>query len=78
MGFRWTISLVLLYFLVFLYSALFSTLIVIIGTWYIVYLLDIFLFVAFLYFSSHFPSFGFYLFVGAQEFWAMGLTFRLH
>ena len=45
---------VLVYFLVFLYSALFSALIVIIGIWYIVYLLDIFLFVAFLYFSSHF------------------------
>ena len=75
MGFRWTIALVWLYFLIFLSSVLFFALTSIIGTWYIVSLLDIFLFMAFLYFFSYFPSFGFYLFVGAQEFWAMGLPF---
>ena len=55
MGFRWTISLVWLYFLVFLYSVLFSAFLFIIGIWYIVYLLDLFLFMVFLYFSSHSP-----------------------
>ena len=35
----------------------------------------IFLFMVFLFISSHFSSLGFYLFIGAQEFWAMGLTF---
>ena len=78
MGFRWTISPVWLYFLVFLYSVLFSAFLFIIGIWYIVYLLDLFLLIVFLYFSSHFPLLGFYLFVGAREFWAMGLNFILY
>ena len=52
MGFRWTISPVLLYFLVFLSSVLFSALVFLIGNWSIVYLWDIFLFVMFLYFFS--------------------------
>ena len=75
MGFRWTISLVLLYFLVFLSSVLIFSFTFAIGTWCIVFLLVIFLFEVFLSISSHFPSIGFYLFIGAQEFWAMGLTF---
>ena len=41
-------------------------------------LLVIFFFEVFLSISSHFPSVGFYLFMGPQEFWAMGLTFLLY
>ena len=77
MGFRWTISLVLVYFLVFLSSMLFFAFVFLIGNWSIVYLLDIFLFVVFLYFSSYFPSW-ILLFMGAQEFWVMGLNFILY
>ena len=64
----------LLHFLVFLSSVLFFALVFLIGNWSIVYLLDIFLFVVFLYFSFYFPSW-ILLFVGAQEFWVMGLNF---
>ena len=43
MGFRWTNSLVLLYFLVFLSSVIVFSFTFAIGTWYIVFLLVIFL-----------------------------------
>ena len=72
MDFRWTISLVLLHFLVFLSSVLFSALVFLIGNWSIVYLLDIFLFVVFLYFSSYFPSLGFYWLWGPKSFGSWG------
>ena len=75
MGFRWTISLVLLHFvvfLVFLSSVLFFVLVFLIGNWPIVYLLDIFLFVVFLYFSSYFPSLGFYCLWGPKSFGSWG------
>ena len=63
-----------LIFLIFLSSVLFFAFVFIIGNWSIVYLWDIF-FVMFLYFSSYFPFSWILLFVGAQEFWAMGLIF---
>ena len=75
MGFRWTISLVFLHFVIFLYGVLLLAFNFIIGTCYIVCLLDRFLFVVFSFISSHFLSLGFYLFLGAQEFWVMGTGF---
>ena len=65
-------------FSVFPYSTLLFAFIYIISTWYIVRRLRIFLFAVFLFISSHFLPFGFYLFVGAQDFWAMGLIFILY
>ena len=65
----------LLYFLISLSSVLFFAFVFIIGNWSIVYLWDIFLFIMFLYFSSYFLFSWILLFMGAQEFWAMGLTF---
>ena len=79
MGFRWTISPVLLYFLVFfLSSVLFSAFVFIIGTWSIVYLWDIFLFCDVSLLLFLFPFSWILLFVGAQEFWVMGLNFFLY
>ena len=65
----------LLYFLISFSSVLFFAFVFIIGTWSIVYLWDIFLFIMFLYFSSYFLFSWILLLIGAQEFWAMGLTF---
>ena len=65
--FRWTISLVFLHFPI-LYSVLFFSRTFVIGIWYIVCLLVIFLFAMFLSISWHFPFLRFYLFVGAQDF----------
>ena len=77
MGFRWTISLVFPHFLA-LYRVLFFSPTLVIGTWYLVSVLVIFLFAVFFSISSDFPPLGFYLFVGPQEFWAMELTFILY
>ena len=68
----------LLYFLVFLSCVLFLDFVFLIDTWYIGCLLDVFLFCIIFFIFSYFLYLGFYLFVGAQEFWATGLTFGLY